>query len=213
MISPMSRLRGWRTLSKTSFSLILHLHEMKTVLLDPDLEIRVRKSRVRNLRITVRPGGAVSLVLPYFVSYKRGLAFLREKHAWISQKKHELAREPVSFLRRGGPEEFRAHRDGAREAVAAGIEKFQGCSTKRAKKISIRNQKTRWGSCSRAGTLCFNYRLVFLPERLREYVIVHELCHLEEFNHSRNFWNRVAETLPDYLARRQELRSFGSRQA
>src|SRR3989339_1317391 len=64
------------------------------------------------------------------------------------------------------------------------------------KRVSIRNQKTRWGSCSKRGNLNFNYRIVSLPIHLADYVIVHELCHLEEFNHSQNFWNLVARAIP-----------------
>ncbi len=65
-------------------------------------------------------------------------------------------------------------------------------------RISIRNQKTRWGSCSRKKNLNFNYRIMYLPEKVIDYIIIHELCHLKEFNHSKNFWNLVQVALPDY---------------
>jgi len=73
-------------------------------------------------------------------------------------------------------------------------------------RISIRNQRTRWGSCSSKKNLNFNYRLLFLPKRISDYIIVHELCHLKELNHSRKFWNLVAEVMPDYLEIRRDLR-------
>jgi predicted metal-dependent hydrolase len=76
-------------------------------------------------------------------------------------------------------------------------------------KIAIRNQKTRWGSCSRRGNLNFNYRVGLLPQKLMDYVIVHELCHLGEFNHSYKFWDLVAKTVPEYKAIRQELKRIG----
>jgi predicted metal-dependent hydrolase len=75
-------------------------------------------------------------------------------------------------------------------------------------KVAIRKQKSRWGSCSKLGNLNFNVRLVFLPEHLVDYVIVHELCHLGEFNHSKAFWNLVARTVPKHTQFRKELRHY-----
>ena len=75
--------------------------------------------------------------------------------------------------------------------------------------ITIRDQKTRWGSCSSSGTLSFNYRLIFAPPAILDYVVVHELCHLTHMNHSRDFWNMVESVLPDYKDRRQWLKEHG----
>jgi predicted metal-dependent hydrolase len=72
-------------------------------------------------------------------------------------------------------------------------------------RISIRDQKTRWGSCSSKGNLNFNYKIVFLPIELVDHIVVHELCHLKEFNHSKNFWDLVAEQHPEHLKSRAEL--------
>ena len=74
--------------------------------------------------------------------------------------------------------------------------------------VRIKNQTTRWGSCSKKGNLNFNYRLVHLSPELADYLIVHELCHIGEFNHSKAFWSLVARTIPNYVALRQQLRSI-----
>jgi len=76
-------------------------------------------------------------------------------------------------------------------------------------RIAIRNQKSRWGSCSKKGNLNFNYKLVFMPPEIRDYVIVHEICHVKEFNHGRGFWSLVAETVPDWKKLRKSLREIG----
>ncbi len=73
-------------------------------------------------------------------------------------------------------------------------------------RVSIRNQRSRWGSCSKKGNLNFNFRIVSLPAHLADYIIVHELCHIGQFNHSRKFWDLVAETLPNHSKLRGELK-------
>lgn len=73
-------------------------------------------------------------------------------------------------------------------------------------RITIRNQKTRWGSCSKKGNLNFNYKIALLKENQADYIIVHELCHLREFNHGERFWDLVEKTIPDYKELRKSLK-------
>ena len=73
------------------------------------------------------------------------------------------------------------------------------------KSLAIRNTRSRWGSCSSKGGLNFNYRIIFLPPHLADYLIVHELCHLREMNHSGQFWSLVRQAIPDYIKCRAEL--------
>ena len=73
-------------------------------------------------------------------------------------------------------------------------------------RVFIRNQITKWGTCSTLGNLSFNYRIVYLPSHLADYLIVHELCHLKYLNHSKEFWDLVAQTIPDYKFKKCELR-------
>lgn len=76
--------------------------------------------------------------------------------------------------------------------------------------VRIKDQKTRWGSCSGLGNLNFNWRLVMAPVHVVEYVVVHELCHLKQMNHSREFWQLVARLIPDYADRRKWLKQHGA---
>jgi predicted metal-dependent hydrolase len=74
------------------------------------------------------------------------------------------------------------------------------------KRIAIRDQRSRWGSCSTKGNLNFNYRIVHIPHELVDYIVVHELCHLLEFNHSERFWAHVETHVPEYELHKTALR-------
>ena len=92
--------------------------------------------------------------------------------------------------------------------VNAKIEKFNRLYNYSFNRVSIRNQKTRWGSCSSKKNLNFNYRIMYLPDEIADYIVVHELCHLEEFNHSRKFWDLVERGVPDYKKIKKVKRSY-----
>ena len=76
-------------------------------------------------------------------------------------------------------------------------------------RVSVKSQKSRWGSCSRLGNLNFNWRLLLAPLAVLDYVVIHELCHLKEMNHGARFWQLVARACPDYAAQRRWLRQHG----
>ena len=102
---------------------------------------------------------------------------------------------------------FLKYREEALEFISKRIDCYNNIYGFDFNRISIRNQKTRWGSCSSKKNLNFNYRILFLPKRIADYIIIHELFHLKEMNHSRRFWNLIAEVVPDYLEIRKELRN------
>ena len=78
-------------------------------------------------------------------------------------------------------------------------------------RIAVREQKTRWGSCSSGRNLNFNWKLIMMPEKVLDYVVIHELSHLIEMNHSKRFWNIVAEVCPEYIECRKWLKDYGGR--
>ena len=104
--------------------------------------------------------------------------------------------------------DYLARKEEARDLARERIRHFNTAYGFEIKRISIRNQKTRWGSCSKKGNLNFNYLIAVLPQTLADYIIVHELCHLGEFNHSRKFWDLVAVTIPNFREIRREFRSI-----
>ena len=109
-------------------------------------------------------------------------------------------------MRRGTKKHYDIHREAVRALVLRRLAHYNRLYGYEYNKVFIRNTRSRWGSCSSRRNLNFNYRLALLPAELCDYVIVHELCHLEQFNHSAEFWALVARAVPDYAARRRALR-------
>lgn len=99
-------------------------------------------------------------------------------------------------------------REDARALVRARIAHFNAHYRVPVRKIFIKNHKSRWGSCSERGNLNFNYKLLLLPPEVADYIVVHELCHLLEFNHSPAFWALVEQTLPHHKVLRRTLRQL-----
>lgn len=166
-----------------------------------------RFRRAKNIRIHVSCD-AVVVTTPLRAHAPMVRAFLREKTAWIlrAQKQLESARALLPW--QGTRQEYEARKEEARDKIMRQVVACNAAYGFRYKRIGIRNQKTRWGSCSAAGSLHFNYKLIFLPADLIDYVVVHELCHLVELNHGRAFWVLVERAVPDYRLRRKRLRRF-----
>jgi len=101
---------------------------------------------------------------------------------------------------------YSEHKEAARDIVHARLQHFNQHYGYEFNRVAIRNQRTCWGSCTSLGNLNFSYKVLFLPPEVRDYIIVHELCHLCELNHSPRFWALVAEVVPDYHLHKQTLR-------
>lgn len=100
------------------------------------------------------------------------------------------------------------HKPTAKALIAELVEEVSSIYSFTFKDIKIKNQKTRWGSCSNKGNLNFNYKIVHLPRELAKYLVVHELCHLKHLNHSRDFWNLVETIQPDYKILQASLKKI-----
>ena len=168
-----------------------------------------RSRRAKRLRITVRRDGAVTAVHPWYVGSSRAIALVENKLKWIKEKVDhfkKLPQNPVAFT--GGKREYVKNKEKALILVKNKLEYFNQFYKFKYNNVSIRNQKTRWGSCSRKGNLNFNYKIVFLAEELQDYLIVHELCHLKEMNHSKGFWDLVSLKIPNVKETRKMLRKL-----
>jgi len=166
-------------------------------------------SRARCLRITIHPGGELSATLPYGMNINKLENFIRQKADWILRRINSAKkRKPAFLLPKSGRREYLKHKEQARVLAKMKLAEFNRFYDLDYRRISIRNQKSRGGSCSQKGNLNFNYRIVHLPEKYLDYIIVHELCHLREFNHSKRFWDLVAQQIPDYKIIRKEFRNL-----
>ncbi len=157
-----------------------------------------QSSWAKRMRLTVRRDGMVALTVPMRFSERVAEQFLREKAGWVISKIDYFGTLPPEVPHEHhGRRDYLKHREAARAVIEAKVEQFGALYDYPYGRISVKNQKSCWGSCSRRGNLNFNYRLLFLPKKLQDYVIVHELCHLKELNHSKKFWELVAQTVPD----------------
>jgi predicted metal-dependent hydrolase len=107
---------------------------------------------------------------------------------------------------KGPQKDYLQNKNAAHQLVIKQLELFNVSYKFQYKRISIKNQRTRWGSCSKAGNLNFHYKIILLPESFSNYIIVHELCHLKQFDHSKAFWDLVSKTIPNHKEIRKRLR-------
>ena len=170
------------------------------------LYIERHHPRARHLRITVHPGGRVVVTVPTRgVSQKMVDEFVASKREWIARSVEAMKGVDENVLRRGTRAEFVRERERAREFIVRRIAVLNADEKFSFGDIRIKNQKTCWGSCSVKGNLNFNYKILFLPPAVADYVIAHELCHLKQMNHSAKFWNLVSELIPNYKELKKEL--------
>ena len=162
--------------------------------------------RRRNLRVTIKPGGILAVAKPNFISDRAAEDFLLRKAAWILKTIDKMSCRR-NFLNNGNRADYERLAPAARQLAAQRLAFFNASYNLKFGRVAIRDQRTRWGSCSHKGNLNFNYRIALLPPHLSDYIIVHELCHLRHLDHSRRFWDLVGQVLPDYAALRRELRS------
>ena len=176
----------------------------------------VQSARARRLSISVRVSGEVRLTFPVGVSQRRALAFLEEKRALIEASRERLARkraglppQPPSGEPRGGLGALRRAGEADRSGPVCPLSAATGL---RYAKLSIRASRTKWGSCSGQNHISLSLFLMTLPEHLRDYVIIHELCHTVHHNHSPRFHALVDRlTGGREKALNRELRAYAIR--
>lgn len=134
---------------------------------------------------------------------------IREKADWIEKHKkiiEEKQREQAKHTQRLTVQDIQELAARAKKEIPDKVRHYADIIGVDYGRITIRNQKTRWGSCSGKGNLNFNCLLMLTPEDVQDYVVIHELCHRKEMNHSPKFWAEVAKIMPDYKRKRKWLK-------
>jgi predicted metal-dependent hydrolase len=170
----------------------------------------VRHARARRYVIRVRADGTVRVTMPRWGSKREAEMFARQQHGWIERQRQRVAaQERTSPAPAYSEEELRALKLRARHELPVALQRLAALHGLTVSRVSVRNQRWRWGSCSPKGHICLNWRLVLMPEPVREYVLIHELMHLRRLDHSKAYWRLVAEACPSYQDARKWLRANG----
>ena len=182
----------------------------KTFTKDDKLFSYIIKSRkgARGIRIAVKGDSSVVVTKSQRVPNIVVEMFVKSKKDWISEQIKEIDKIPKKLLAHYSAKDFKENKQRSHVLVREKVEHFNKFYNFNVKSISIKNQKTRWGSCSARGNLSFNYKIVFLPPELQDYIIVHELCHLKEMNHGKAFWDLVSKKIPAYKTRISEIKIY-----
>ena len=168
-----------------------------------------RKRFSRVLRFAIHADGRLVVTAPMLLGKRAIERIIEEKSAWIVEQMRSRQKAVGSSI---SAEQSRAmyvkYRADALQFAKERLEFFNHVYGLKWNRVTIKNSRTRWGSCSGKGNLNFNYKIALLPIELAEYIVVHELCHLAQMNHSPKFWRLVAQTIPDYAARRNAIRKY-----
>lgn len=175
------------------------------------LQFQILRSDRKKIAIQILPNGEVLVRAPYHVPQTMIDALVREQSEWIlrSQKRMRMQNAVREQLPPLSQQDIQRLADQALKVIPKRVAFFAERLGVTYQKITIRNQRGRWGSCSAEGNLNFNCLLMLAPPSVLDYVIVHELCHRKELNHSTAFWNEVQAVLPNYKNEYRWLKENG----
>ena len=181
-------------------------------------EIKLIRSRRRTISIEITPDAQVIVRAPRYASVRDINNFIGEKADWIDKhvkkmqerRRLEQEREKDNPKQELSPQEIKLLTTRAKRIIPQRVRYYADLMGVTYERITIRKQKSRWGSCSSKGNLNFNCLLMKTPEEIIDYVVVHELCQLKEMNHSDRIWAAVEKVLPDYRDRRRWLKDHGN---
>ena len=173
--------------------------------------VKIIRERRKTISVRVTPDGNVLVKAPLYIRENEINDFLKEKESWIIKnvERNKIRQKKIEDVEKLTKTDIDNLFDSARITIPARCIYYSNIIGVDYNNITIRSQKTRWGSCSSRGNLNFNVALMLVPTEILDYVVVHELCHRKEMNHSVAFWNEVRKILPDYKERRKWLKNNG----
>jgi len=162
--------------------------------------------RSKRMSLTLLDDGRLVVTIPRRGTNRGAERFIRERSTWI--QKYINVNHALSYKERQHTydREYKARRREVLEFVERKVSHFNTKYRFSYNKVYVKNHRAQWGSCTGKKNLNFNYRLIHLPEDLQNYLIVHELCHLREFNHSQRFWKLISLTFPNYKSLKRRLK-------
>lgn len=172
-------------------------------------DIEIIRSNRRTIAVEIKSDLRVIVRAPIRMKGQDIQRFLNERSAWIEKHLEIVAQRQSGCAPAFTDIELKELTDAAKTDIVQRVERFSVLMGVPVNRITIRSQKTRWGSCSAKGNLNFNCLLMLCPDEIRDYVVVHELSHQKELNHSPRFWAQVEVLLPDYKQRRSWLKNNG----
>ena len=182
--------------------------------LDDKTHIEVIRSKRKTLAIEIRPDMRVVVRGPEKIPQNEIMKFVEEKQNWIKKhlvqmyfKAEEIKKQKKEPALTNADIEKLCQK--ALSVIPDKVKYYAEIMGVTYGRITIRNQKTRWGSCSSKGNLNFNCLLMLMPDKVLDYVVVHELCHLKQMNHSKKFWKEVERYMPDYKNYKKWLNENG----
>lgn len=177
-----------------------------------DLEYTLIRSKRKSISVELDRNAKITVRAPLRMSEREITGFLREKEAWILKNRRRILNniEETEKLPKLTEEELKLLYRKAKVHIPERVRYYAGVMGVTYNRIAIRTQRTRWGSCSSKGNLNFNCLLMLMPQEVIDYIVVHELAHRREMNHSSRFYEIVREVLPDYKARERYLKNEGS---
>lgn len=176
-------------------------------------DVKIIRSNRRTISLEITSAGEVLVRAPRFMHEAEIRAFVESKSSWLTKHLQKKEQEIEALQDEGAFTELEMERLRmlAKRVIPEKVAYYARLMGVSYGRISIRMQKTRWGSCNREGNLNFNCLLMMAPPRVLDYVVIHELSHRIEMNHSARFWAQVEKAMPDYRVPRKWLKEHGER--